>query len=406
MPRMRLGATVSQHHQRPRRSRSEHDDRHDSQRRGYASAVRHARSDQAAARAGEVQFGARIAGSAGRTTARRSRICMPRAAEDRTRGEAFRIDAGERAILLGTDTGADPAKYLLRALAACVTTSIICVAAARKVQLNAVESTPSGDMDMRGALGVDDEPRNGFERSGVSSAWRGTRAGEAPRCRRASHEAVGRLRHGHQRRARHRRGERPLILGCGSRSERCSRHGPDERIGDSSMPIELAAHTETGAPPRRSLRAARRAVRRRQVAVAADEERRAHGFASSLEQIARRSSCLPQQSASAARTSRDRAHSEPAPSRAGGSTAARCSARCRPRPPIPTSQSPMPHLDRRHELVRDRTHQRQRPAARTVVAVEHLCKHHVPHRRAATRIGRGDDAASLIERNALCRRRA
>jgi uncharacterized OsmC-like protein len=42
------------------------------------------------------------------------------------------------------------------------------VAAARKVQLTCVESTLTGHMDVRGALGVDDEPRNGFERIGVS----------------------------------------------------------------------------------------------------------------------------------------------------------------------------------------------------------------------------------------------
>ena len=88
--------------------------------------------------------------------------------EDTTRGEAFVIDAGEPAILLGTDTGANPAEYLLHALAACLTTSIVYVAAARKVQLTSVESTLNGDMDVRGALGVDDEPRNGFERIGVS----------------------------------------------------------------------------------------------------------------------------------------------------------------------------------------------------------------------------------------------
>jgi uncharacterized OsmC-like protein len=88
--------------------------------------------------------------------------------EDTTRGEAFEIDAGEPAILLGADTGANPAEYLLHALAACLTTSIVYVAAARKVQLTCVESTLTGDMDVRGALGVDDEPRNGFERIGVS----------------------------------------------------------------------------------------------------------------------------------------------------------------------------------------------------------------------------------------------
>src|ERR1700749_3224001 len=87
--------------------------------------------------------------------------------EDTTRTKAFEIDAGEPAILLGTDTGANPAEYLLHALAACLTTSIVYIAAARKVELTSVESTLTGEMAVRGALGADAEPRNGFERIGV-----------------------------------------------------------------------------------------------------------------------------------------------------------------------------------------------------------------------------------------------
>jgi uncharacterized OsmC-like protein len=96
--------------------------------------------------------------------------------EDTSRADAFELDAGEPAILLGTDTGANPAEYLLHALAACLTTSIVYVAAARKVKLTSVESTLVGEMDVRGALGVSDEVRNGFERIGI--AFRVT--GEAP----------------------------------------------------------------------------------------------------------------------------------------------------------------------------------------------------------------------------------
>jgi uncharacterized OsmC-like protein len=88
--------------------------------------------------------------------------------EDTSRSEGWQLDAGEPAILLGTDTGPNPAEHLLHALAACLTTSIVYVAAARKVQLTSVESTLTGDMDVRGALGVDPEPRNGFERIAVS----------------------------------------------------------------------------------------------------------------------------------------------------------------------------------------------------------------------------------------------
>ena len=88
--------------------------------------------------------------------------------EDASREVEWELDAGEPAILLGTDTGPNPAEYLLHALAACLTTSIVYVAAARKVPLRSVESTLAGDMDVRGALGVDSEPRNGFDRIAVS----------------------------------------------------------------------------------------------------------------------------------------------------------------------------------------------------------------------------------------------
>ena len=94
-------------------------------------------------------------------------------AEDTSRGESFVVDAGEPAVLLGTDTGPNPAEHLLHALAACLTTSLVYVAAARKVRLTAVESWLEGEMDVRGALGVDDGPRNGFERISVRFAVEG-----------------------------------------------------------------------------------------------------------------------------------------------------------------------------------------------------------------------------------------
>jgi uncharacterized OsmC-like protein len=88
--------------------------------------------------------------------------------EDTSRAEEFVLDAGEPAILLGTDTGPNPAEYLLHALAACLTTSLVYVAAARGVHLTEVESTLEGDMDVRGALGLSDKYRNGFEQIRVS----------------------------------------------------------------------------------------------------------------------------------------------------------------------------------------------------------------------------------------------
>jgi uncharacterized OsmC-like protein len=96
--------------------------------------------------------------------------------EDTSRADEFVIDAGEPAILLGTDTGPNPAEYLLHALAACLTTSLVYVAAARGVHLTEVESTLEGDMDVQGALGLSDDYRNGFEQIRVSFRV----AGDAP----------------------------------------------------------------------------------------------------------------------------------------------------------------------------------------------------------------------------------
>src|ERR671934_1973023 len=93
--------------------------------------------------------------------------------EDTSRAGEFVVDAGEPAILLGTDTGPNPAEFLLHALAACLTTSLVYVAAARGVHLTEVESTLEGDMDVRGALGLSDEVRNGFERIAVSFRVKG-----------------------------------------------------------------------------------------------------------------------------------------------------------------------------------------------------------------------------------------
>ncbi len=93
--------------------------------------------------------------------------------EDSSRTEEFSLDAGEPAVLLGVDTGPNPAEALLHALAACLTTSLVYVAAARKVRLTEVESTVEGDMDVRGALGLSDEVRNGFTRIRVSFKVKG-----------------------------------------------------------------------------------------------------------------------------------------------------------------------------------------------------------------------------------------
>ena len=115
-------------------------------------------------------------GSTGHTTAAPSRISTRPAARTPARTEPFELNAGEPEILLGTDTGPNPAEFLLHALAACVTTSLVFAAAARGVRLTSVESALEGDLDVRGAMGLDDNYRNGFREIRMTV----TIAGDAP----------------------------------------------------------------------------------------------------------------------------------------------------------------------------------------------------------------------------------
>ena len=78
--------------------------------------------------------------------------------------EPMTLVADEPGILLGQDKGANPAEYLLHALAACVTTSMIYHAAARGIVIDAVESSIEGDADVRGFLDLDPNVRKGFQK--------------------------------------------------------------------------------------------------------------------------------------------------------------------------------------------------------------------------------------------------
>ena len=84
--------------------------------------------------------------------------------EDLSRAKPFVMDADEPAVLLGRDNGANPVEYVLHALAACLTTSLVYHAAARGILVQEVESTLEGDLDLHGFLGMDDSVRNGYER--------------------------------------------------------------------------------------------------------------------------------------------------------------------------------------------------------------------------------------------------
>lgn len=77
------------------------------------------------------------------------------------------FDADHPAVLVGADHAPTPVEFLLHAIAACITSGIGNIAAARGVTLTEVESTVEGDIDLRGILGLSDQVRNGYKQMRV-----------------------------------------------------------------------------------------------------------------------------------------------------------------------------------------------------------------------------------------------
>jgi len=95
------------------------------------------------------------------------------AGQEFTRATDHRYDADHPPILTGTDQGPTPVEFLLHALAACLTSGLANIAAARGIPLTEVTSTVEGDIDLRGILGLDPGVRNGFHGIRVNFAIRG-----------------------------------------------------------------------------------------------------------------------------------------------------------------------------------------------------------------------------------------
>lgn len=85
------------------------------------------------------------------------------AMQDIERPQSFLLHADEPPILLGRDRGPNAGEYLLHALAACVSSTLIYHAAARGIAIEALEATVEGDVDLRGFLGTDRSVRSGFQ---------------------------------------------------------------------------------------------------------------------------------------------------------------------------------------------------------------------------------------------------
>lgn len=82
--------------------------------------------------------------------------------EDSSRTEPFVVDVDEPPVLLGTNLAPNAGEYLLHALAACLTGTIIHHAAARGIALESLECRLGGDLDVRGLLDLGPGVRPGF----------------------------------------------------------------------------------------------------------------------------------------------------------------------------------------------------------------------------------------------------
>jgi uncharacterized OsmC-like protein len=88
--------------------------------------------------------------------------------EDSTRTTPFSYDADHPEVLVGTNNGPTAVEFLLHAIAACLTSGIGNVAAARGITLYRVRSTVEGDIDLMGILGLSDSVRNGYRQIRVN----------------------------------------------------------------------------------------------------------------------------------------------------------------------------------------------------------------------------------------------
>jgi len=79
------------------------------------------------------------------------------------------LDADHHAVLVGEDNAPTPIEFLLHAIAACLTSGVANIAAARGIQLHKVTSTVEGDIDLLGILGLSDGTvRNGYQQIRVT----------------------------------------------------------------------------------------------------------------------------------------------------------------------------------------------------------------------------------------------
>ena len=75
----------------------------------------------------------------------------------------FTYDADHPPVLCGKGNAPTPVEFLLHAIATCITAGIGNIASARGIELDSIESSVEGDVDVQGLLGLSDDVRNGYQ---------------------------------------------------------------------------------------------------------------------------------------------------------------------------------------------------------------------------------------------------
>ena len=116
---------------------------------------------------GKVRFSATSVSAGGVATRCLSGPLVQGSAKESNRLGRFEWGIDEPAALLGTDTGANPAEYLLGALAGCYTVTLTQLAALKGIELSRIDLDLTFDLDLAGFLGLDASVRPGAAGIGI-----------------------------------------------------------------------------------------------------------------------------------------------------------------------------------------------------------------------------------------------
>jgi uncharacterized OsmC-like protein len=83
--------------------------------------------------------------------------------EDTSRTSPYVVENDDPEVLLGEDQAPSPGEYALHSLAGCLTTTLAVHAAARGIEIESMESSVEGDVDIQGFLGLSDQVPRGFK---------------------------------------------------------------------------------------------------------------------------------------------------------------------------------------------------------------------------------------------------